>query len=297
MPRLDVILPLSEDSQSAGAEARAALAALPPDSRLVVLAHGDAQLALEDDPRVELHRTPRTFLPHQAMNWLLEHTDSELVARADPGDMALPWRFRLALGAIARGADVAFAQALGRGTAPRGYSFSDSAGSMALGTHALRLHLLLSSRVTCGSLVARREALTAVGGYRDVALTEYDLALRLAMRPLRLQRLSAPAVVTGAPPTADGTDSPRKSDGLVADAFRALSTQLLGRTHLRLPVLAALPLTEEELDEELAAFQTDMRRAAQSLALHERIGLLRALRRRIAATRQLHRSEMASVAW
>ncbi|MDQ4137253.1 MAG: hypothetical protein M3116_00190, partial [Actinomycetota bacterium] len=249
------------------------------------------------DPRVQVHRSPGTLPPHQAMNWLLGHTDSEFVARADPGDTALPWRFRLALKSLARGADVVFAPALGSGTAPRGYSFSDSAGSLPLGTDALRLHLLLSSRVTSGTLVARRDALAAVGGYRDVPLAEYDLALRLAMRPVRLRRLSAPAVVTGAAPVAEGIERRRAPEGLVADTFRALSTRLLGRPHLRLPVLAALPLTEEELDEELAVFQADVRRAARPLRISERIPLLRALRRRVAATRQLHHSEMASVAW
>jgi hypothetical protein len=298
MPRLSVILPLGRDTDDSRRAVRAALAALPRDSRLVLLAGPGVEPAVGDDPRVEVRRTDGSVSGQHALNWLLEHTDSDLVARADPGDAALPWRFRSALGVLARNADVVFAPQIGAGTTARGFSFSDPAGSVRLGTDALRLHLLLSSRVTCGTLVARRHALTAIGGYRDTALPEYDLALRLALRPVRLHRLSVPAVVTGsAPAPADGGERRRETEGMVADGFRALSTQLLGRAYLRLPVLAGLPLSAEELDEELTAFTRDLRRAAQPLPMLERAALVRALRRRVGATRELHAREMTTAAW
>jgi hypothetical protein len=298
MPRLSVVLPLGREVHAAGRAVRSALAALPRDSRLLILAGSGAMPDIAEDRRVELHRTEGAPSGPMAMNWLLEHTDSDLVARADPHDAALPWRFRHALRALTRNADVVFAPLMGAGISPRGFSFSDPAGSAPLGTESLRLHLLLSSRVTSGSLVARRDALTAIGGYRDTPMAEFDLALRLAAHPVRLHRLSVPAVVTGeAPSPVDGGVRRRETEGLVADAFRALSTQLLGRAYLRLPVLAALPLSPEELDEELGSFQADLRRAARSVPLLERYQLLRALRRRVAATRALHSSEMASVAW
>ncbi|MFC0681629.1 hypothetical protein ACFFGH_27685 [Lysobacter korlensis] len=298
MPRLSVILALGHDPGRASRTLRSTLAALPRDSRLVIIAGDGVDPATGNDRRVEVHATDGPVSGQQAMNWLLQHTDSELVARADPGDAALPWRFRSAFGALDRNADVMFAPLMGAGTTPRGFTFSDPTGTAPLRTATLRLHLMLSSRITSGTLVARRSALAAVGGYRDTALAEYDLALRLALSPARLHRLSVPGVVTGeAPASAGGGERRRETEGLVADMFRSLSTQLLGRAYLRLPVLAALPLSAEELDEELSAFQADMRRAAQPLPLVERHPLLRALRRRIAATRTLHRSEMTSVAW
>jgi hypothetical protein len=308
MPRLSVILPAPARQSAQGEPAdvtlrrsvRATLAALPRDSRLVVLTGPGTVPALDPDPRLEVRSVPEPLTAPLAVNWLLENTDSELVARADPGDAALPWRFRLALNALGRGADVVFAPVLGAGTTGREFSFSDAHGTMPLGSDALRLHLLLSSPVCAGTIAARRETLSAVGGYREVPMADYDLALRLAVQPVRMHRLGVPGLVSGAAPRSTARSEVRRqpsSEGLVADAFRALSTQLLGREHLRLPVLAALPLSAEELEEELSAFSSDVRGAARSLGLVERYPLLRALRRRIAATRSLHRTEMVSVAW
>lgn len=318
MPRLSVILaaPSTSASTSASASAspsaeppagstlrrsvRTALAALPRDSRLVVLTGAGESPELDADPRIDVREVPAPLSPPQAVNWLLANTDGELMARADSGDATLPWRFRLAMAALARSADVVFAPVLGAGSTSREFSFTDAPGTMPLGAEALRLHLLLGSPVCSGTIVARRSALDAVGGYRDVAAADYDLALRLAVEPIRMHRLGLPGLVSGAAPrpaTHGGLRREPESEGLVAGAFRDLSAKLLGRAYLRLPVLAALPLSAEELDEELLAFHADLRRAAQSLPPLERYPLLRALRRRIAATRSLHHSQKVSVAW
>lgn len=194
MPRLTVILPAHNAAPYIGVAVASTLRALPRDAQIVVYddastdGTGDIVRAMPD-PRVHVadDSSPRGLVG--ALTYLLASTDSEIVARMDADDITLPWRFARQLTAVRR-ADVVFGAVVpfGSGRIPV------PGAPYPLSGLGCRLALLIDNPMSHPSMVARREALEAVGGYRPGAAEDWELWLRLAGADRRLVRLGTPCV-------------------------------------------------------------------------------------------------------
>jgi glycosyltransferase involved in cell wall biosynthesis len=290
MPRLSVLVPARNSAATIDAALRSTLRAMPRDSELVVLDDASEDRTAEvigriADRRLRLLRNDVRGGVAPGLNRMLAATDSELVARMDADDVVLPWRFRTQLGALDR-ADVIFTTVFdwrGRRVTPP--------APVALRPEAFGLHLLVTNPVSHPTMLARRSALTAVDGYRDLPAEDYDLWLRLELAGSRQLRLAVPTLAyrIHAHQVTASTDWRHASwrDAEIAEAYRLLSERLLGRPFLRLPVLATLATDEDRFEAELNRFVTGMHAASASLHESERRFLLRKLQRRVSAIRQL----------
>jgi hypothetical protein len=161
----------------------------------------------------------------RALAQLLGEATGDVVARMDADDVCLPTRFRAQLAALDDGADLVFStfQVIGAG-------LRLPALPVPFGIEAGGLALLLDCPYPHSTALARREALTDVGGYRPAIAEDYDLWMRAAAAGSRIVRLGRPGIllrVSSTQVTADPAYRRRLSqDELVAGSYRALAHQL-----------------------------------------------------------------------
>lgn len=294
MPQMTVLLPALNASEHVGTAVRSTLRGLPRDAELLVLDDGStdntAEVAVKAgtrrgvmDPRLKVVSRPPSGGLGKALNWMLENTDSALVARMDADDINLPWRFSTSVQALTRGVDVVFSQILqgkGKTTIPM--------LPIAISPQAFPVHLLLRNPVTHPTLVGRREALAVSGGYRDVPAEDYDLWLRMAADGVTMRRLALNSYVYRFHPqqiTAN-PDWYKKSwsDPLQAEAFADLSEVLTGVRLKRLVAIAQLP--PEERQPQLQQFEQLVGAAIAKLPRTSQPLVRRRLNRRIDWARQ-----------
>lgn len=232
MPRLSVILPAHNAARYVGAAVRSTLRALPRDGEIVVYddastdGTGDIVRAI-GDPRVRVADDCSHRGLVGALNYLLEHTDSAIVARMDADDICLPWRFTRQLAAVHR-APVVFSALVpfggGRIPVPGAPYRLDGFGS--------RLALLIDNPMSHPSMVARRESLAAVGHYRPGAAEDWELWLRLATADHALVRLGTPCLAMrfhpGSVSAAHGYRERLAADAQLTGSYAAFARRVLG---------------------------------------------------------------------
>lgn len=284
MPEISVLLPARNAATTIVGAVRSTLADLPRDAELVVLDDGSSdgtalQLEQVSDPRLRLLTRERSTGLSSALNYLLDKTDSRLVARMDADDITLRGRFRSSRRAMVDGIDMVFTSALGfkgrrlRPAVPLPISFS-----------AFPYHLLLSNPVRHDALLARRSAISQLGGYREVPSEDYDLWLRSALSGDRLVVTSWYGVACRDHPN-QVTASPdwrqrSQSNPQMAEVFSELSASLLGRPFPRLVTLGA------ESEATLEEFSAVFRESIRGFPLAQRLALLRKLSVRRAQVRR-----------
>ena len=290
MPRLSVLVPARNSAATIDLALRSTLRAMPADSELVVLDDASEDRTAEligriADPRLRLLRNQVQGGVAAGLNRMLEETDSDLVARMDADDVVLPWRFRTQLRALGT-ADVVFTTVFDwRGSRVR------PPAPVALAPEAFGLHLLVTNPVSHPTMLARRSALAAVDGYRDVPAEDYDLWLRMELAGSRQTRLAVPTLAYRIHEhQVTASSSWRHASWQAPDvavAYRSLSERLLGRPFLRLPVLATQAGSDERFEDELAQFVAAMDAASVSLPSSARRFLLKKLQRRVSVIRAL----------
>lgn len=195
MPRTAVILPVRNGERFVRVAVKSTLQSMPKDSQLVVLDDGSEDGTLSvlsefSDPRMRVMESPGCGGLANALNLLLDSTDSEFVARMDADDVGLPWRFRCQLAEL-QSADVVFSPVVhitsGRRLRP--------ARPGALGDGIVKRMLIFENPVAHPTALFRRSAIDAVGGYRAVLAEDYDLWLRLASSGHRLRRTRLPSLM------------------------------------------------------------------------------------------------------
>lgn len=219
MPRWSVIMPVLDGEAYLPATLDSLLRTLPADSEIRIMddGSGDAtpdilQRAAAKDARVRLHRHDRPAGVAASLNELAAAGDSELLARMDADDLALPGRWAQG-SALLRRADFAFTPVVfvDERTRPRGI---DQPGH--LSSHALPLHLMLGCCLVHPTAMMRRAAFDRVGGYGVTKAEDYDLWLRAVAAGTRLVRSTVPGllyrrhagqVTVQQPWMAEGTDS------------------------------------------------------------------------------------------
>jgi glycosyltransferase involved in cell wall biosynthesis len=234
MPRLSVLMPARNAEATVGHAVRSCLHSMPRDAELV--AWDDASTdgtvqAVErvGDRRVRIVRSEAALGPGGAMRELCRRTDSELVARMDADDISLPWRFIAQQATLARtGWDVLFTPVVRFRSAPLRVRLS---APVVIPPRMVPFHLAVMSVLMQPTMLARRSALDAAGGYRDVRAEDYDLWLRACTIGVRIGRASLPALayrrhegqVSFAPSFVSAQATP-----MFVDAYREFAHQVLG---------------------------------------------------------------------
>ncbi|MDO4244203.1 MAG: glycosyltransferase [Actinomyces sp.] len=289
MPELSVLLPARDAEATIARAVSSTLRALPPDAELVVLDDGStdatarvARAAGRDDRRLRVVSGPPSGGLTRALDSLLGMTDSRLVARMDADDLCLPWRFGTTLAAVERGEDMVFAQVVDLvGARPRPQA------PVGIPPQTFPLHLLLTNPVSHPTMLARRELIDRVGGYRAVPAEDYDLWLRCAAAGARMRRVARWGLVYRVHPaqiTASSNWRARSwADPDQAQAFADLSERTVGRRLTRLVALQGLDPVER------AAGVEEFRRAVEPVV--NAVGGVEGLRLRRRLRRRIHQVE------
>ena len=173
MPELSVILPARNAAGTIRRAVASTLAAMPRDSELVVGNDSSSDSTVGEairgasrggvvDPRLRIEDiTPGEGGVSRVLTQLMERTDSRLVGRMDADDISLKGRFRRTQRAIERGDDMVFTQMIelrGSRPVPRvPYEITPE---------DMGWHLLLTNPVCHPTMLATREVIDRVGGYR-----------------------------------------------------------------------------------------------------------------------------------
>lgn len=289
MPHMTVLLPALNAEGTIKAAVSSSLLGMPQDSELYVLddgsTDGTAEKAWEAgtrrgvvDKRLKVVSRPPAGGLSKALNSMLADTDSALIARMDADDLGLPWRFRASLPALVKSTDVVFTQVAwmkGRRITP---------GLPApIFPREFPLHLLLTNPVVHPTMIARREAFSSVGGFRDVPAEDYDMWLRMAAEGVRLCRLPWNCLIYRVHPqqitATAGWHERSWSNPLQAVAFADLSEKLTGERVKRIVAIAQLGPDEREA--ELRRFETLVDTAIGDLPRARRPLLRRRLKARM----------------
>lgn len=263
MPELSVLLPARNAEATIGRAVSSTLRAMPRDAELVVLDDGSTDGTLRVLERLGTDARLRVLHAGSdggrgvgfALERLRLETDSRYIARMDADDISLPWRFS-ATTPMLRSADLVFA------TIVKLHGRRPALGlPLPISTEAFGFHLLLTNPACHPTLIASREILERVGGYRQVPSEDYDLWLRCASDGGRLARVGTHALVYRVHPgqvTASAAWlSASWTDDRQAQAFADLSERLVGKRLRRLVHIAA-SAREGELDRELGEFEAAM---------------------------------------
>lgn len=256
MPALSVILPARNAQDTVAQAVSSTLRALPADAELLVLDDGStdntAEAALkggsvkgQTDPRLRVETCDTPGGIATALNWLLEHTDSEVVARMDADDICLPGRFRLSNRALEAGDDMVFSQVInftGRKVRP--------AAPVGIPPTAFNVHLLLTNPASHPAMMAKRSCIEEAGNYREVPAEDYDLWMRVALNGAKLRRLASWGLLYRQHPNQITASAEwRQSSWLnpqQAEVFAQLAQQITGQPLERLVAIALQPEAERK---------------------------------------------------
>lgn len=296
MPRLSVLLPARNAERTVAGAVRSTLSAMPADAELVVGDDGSTDRTAEQvlagatrkgvvDARLRLVEVaPGPGGITRVLTRLLEVSDSALVGRMDADDISLPGRFRAALRSIGRGDDMVFLQQIEL------QEPADGGGARRIvprvpypiGPDEFGLHLLLTNPVCHPTMVATRELLDRVGGYRNVPAEDYDLWLRAAAAGGRLRRLGRWGLLYRVHPTQITASNQWRNaswaDERQAQAFADLSERLTGVRLRRIVSMSNLSAAERE--DEMARFVAAVTPAFDALGSRRAAGLTRRLEAR-----------------
>lgn len=194
MPKLTVLMPAYNAEKTINCAIKSTLAALPKGAALLVYDDASTDKTAQilkkwshKDPRIRWYSAKSNGGITTGLQWLLHHADSPWVARMDADDLCLPWRFQPAwLIAQALGLDFCFTGSLNvddrlrplRPTVP-----------WPLGSAAFKYDLIVDNSLFHGALIARRETMMQLGGYREVEAEDYDLWLRAVLAGARCLRV------------------------------------------------------------------------------------------------------------
>ncbi|SUE15389.1 glycosyl transferase [Rhodococcus gordoniae] len=232
MPHLSVILPVRNGEKFIRHAVNSTLRALPRDANLVILNDGstDATPDILDSlacSKVEVIESAGCGGLANALNLLLDSTDSEYVARMDADDIVLPWRFKHQTGV--RDADVVFSPVIHLGPKPLSIR-PTRPGKLSPAT--LNRILLIENPIAHSTALFRRSAISAVGGYRSVLAEDYDLWLRIAAQGMKIHRTAWPALLYrhhSEQITSDGEwKAASRVEPLLLEAHEALARGLCG---------------------------------------------------------------------
>ena len=195
--QISVLMPVHNAEKTVLASVRSTLNALGAKDELLVALHNcsdgsSKQLGKIFDARLKIITVSGGGLA-LALNELLRFASNEYVARMDSDDFCLPWRFKIQKRHLDR-ADAIFSTAV--------IWLALKHGKLLVPQYPTRLvsedvNLLLTSLnpLVHPTMLAKREVLVSLGGYRDVPGEDLDLWLRMAVSGLKIIRLGLPVII------------------------------------------------------------------------------------------------------
>lgn len=298
MPRLSVILPVRNGEETIARAVTSTRKALPKDAEIVIFDDGSTDstprvLQALESSSVHVITSPASVGIANALNTLIERTDSQFIARMDADDVTLRGRFGYQRRAISPRAAVNFTTVLEWRPDIKRVS---PAAPLPISARAFPYHLLMTNPVSHPTLFATRDALVRVGGYRQVPAEDYDLWLRLAVAGIGIRRLAIPTLLYRVHPQQVTSSLEWRhgswTDETVAAAFSELSTLLLGRPFSRLVSLGFnSDIDQQEFERTLADFAARLESAIAVLPLRDRRILMRRLAKRTEAVRAMRAVE------
>jgi glycosyltransferase involved in cell wall biosynthesis len=232
MPQLSVLMPAKDAGRYVEQSVAAALNAMPADSELIVVNDGSTDNTSETlhrvaDKRLRIIDQPVSRGVVEASNLLLSNTDSEFVARIDADDICIGKRFERQLKSI-EGNDIVFSRIAYIN------EFGENRGTErfpGLRASVVPLHLLLGNVLSNPTMLARRESLVSLGGFRNATSEDYDLWMRAAAEGLRLKKTFTPLVryrIHPAQATASRAWQAKVVDATLLSSYSTLCEKLLG---------------------------------------------------------------------
>ncbi|MGO4473846.1 glycosyltransferase family 2 protein [Arthrobacter sp. M-10] len=286
-----MIMPAYNAGQTIRRAVSSTLRSLPRDSELVILddaSKDDTFCVLQEiahsDERLVIHRLEQNAGAANALQQLLNVTDSEFVARMDSDDFVLPGRFTTQMKTVSSGkASIAFMTVLHFWpTARRRIPLLIPTLPLAISKEAMPFNLLMSNPVAHSTMFARRSSIDSLGGYRSVPAEDYDLWMRAALEKVAMVRLAQPGIAyrhhPGQVTASDAWTAAAAQDPATAAVHAELSLGVLGTEHLVFDKLRDSRVGPDAV-EPLKAFLSDVERSSMGLLGSERLLLKRQFRR------------------
>lgn len=199
LPPITVVMPVHNGERTVVAAIRSTLRAMSSSDTLMIVDDGSTDSTPELltsilDARVKVLRNPEKMGVSSTLNLGIESSKTELIARMDADDICLPWRFILQRRWINRtAADFVFSNCL---------MFFEARFPIVLPNVLTRANsaqlakLMLSTNpLIHPTAFFRRNAFTALGGYRSVPNEDFDLWQRALVQGFRLERFGLPTLV------------------------------------------------------------------------------------------------------
>jgi glycosyltransferase involved in cell wall biosynthesis len=294
MPRLTVLLPAHNASATIARAVSSTLRAMPRDSELAVIDDasddGTAEVVAGlEQRRVRIIRSSTPLGISGGLTRLLAATDSEFVARMDADDVTLPWRFRYQLPATSGEVQVTFTSIVEWQSPGMRVTVHPPIGIM---PRAFAIHLILNNPVCHPTMLARRSAIDAVGGYRNVPAEDYDLWIRLQLAGYSMRRLPLASLAYRLhDKQVTASEEWRLSswmNTMVAERYSELTAAHLGRAYPRLNLLCIDPtVTDEHFESVLADFAADVGAASSEFSSLERRFISGVMKRKFDGVRRM----------
>ncbi len=292
---ISVLLPVHNGESTIGRAVRSTLAALGADSELLVLDDASTDRTpqvLSDfaDSRLRVITATEGVGVARGLNRLLKASTGQWIARMDADDVVLPGRFARQSRVLGRGGlDVTFTNVC-YWYPHRRYAVPPS--PVPIGPEEFGLYLMLRNPVSHPAMMARREALVEVGGYRKVPSEDYDLWLRLGAAGAQMNRTILPGLLYRIHPhqvTASQqwrTASWRDEQTLAA--YGDLSQKVLGARFARMTTLASdARVTNDDFEATMVDWAQRIRSSSAGLGAVQRRAIARILKDRISNARNI----------
>lgn len=192
---LSVLMPAYKATGTIGLAIASTLIAMPRHSELLIHLDGPGTSSrilewAKHLSRVRVFESDNPLGISGAINSLIAESRGELIARMDADDVALPFRFGMAMRLIhSSKADLVFLNAILFGEG-KFFPFLLPQLPFSLDNDDSKLMLGLVNPFVHPTLVARKSSILAAGGYRDCIAEDYDLWMRSQLAGLKLRRIS-----------------------------------------------------------------------------------------------------------
>lgn len=192
--RLSILLPAHKASKTIGLAVLSTLAFKPRRSELLIFLDGQntaskilTWASARSDVRIYSSKT--TIGISGALNSLLTHSRSEIIARMDADDVSLPGRFRKGMKLVSSGSeDFVFTNTILFGKQVRPFGFLPHL-PLGVDNKQSKWLLWLGNPFAHPTMIARKSAIISLGGYRNSISEDYDLWLRAVAAGFKFRRL------------------------------------------------------------------------------------------------------------
>jgi len=236
-PLLSILLPAHRASKTIGMAVLSTLAFMPKGSELLIFLDGantDSKILswAKKKPAVKIYSSETALGISGALNFLIEKSQGEIIARMDADDISLPGRFSKAAKLVSSGVeDIVFSNTILFGFAVKPIGILPHL-PVGVNSEQSRWLLWLGNPFAHPTMVARREILVSLGGYRNSISEDYDLWLRAAAAGYRFRRLKRHGLLYRIHPgqytKQKNFESMVASDTLLRGSREALGLQLQG---------------------------------------------------------------------